>query len=332
MFESPASTRFFADPWAVSYGTAFDVEAEDPEDEPAGAPPDPFVETDDWTRGIWPAPVTRPAAIAFVDGVQRIEMWGRVPHGDLLLEAALASVAVGASVCTDRSAEVTFEPPSRVLAVGSSASVDSLRVTAGHQSLTFEAETSQRLGRDGVNDAIRKRRSEMERALAERLTSKDTLVVLDGRLSFDPGRATPVVGFAKTIHRFYLEEPERSLIFKLQACQRTPVFRISYGDTTRYSWYLRLPNTRPIHHALAGVVRLETPEIGERDAIALANLTAYHLPSFASKPQHDPRAPQNLLPVGGLERRLRHEMGDAAFLRRAIEDQLARDLQPVASS
>ena len=330
MFESPASTRFFADPWAVSYGSAFDVATEDTEDEP-GTVADPFVETDNWGEGVWPQPVARPRCIAFVDGVQRIELWGRVMHGDMLLEAALASVAVGASVCTERSADVTFIPPSRVLAVGSSASVEAVRVTAGHQALSFDPETSQRTGRDGVQDAIRKRRSEMERALAESLTDRDSLVVLDGRLSFDPGRATPVVGFAKTIHRFYLEEPERGLIFRLQACQRTPVFRISYGQTTRYSWYLRLPNTRPIHHALAGVVRLETPEIGERDAIALANLTSYHLPSFASKPQHDPRAPQNLLPVGGLERRLRHEMGDAAFLRRAIEDQLANDLKPAVA-
>jgi len=61
------------------------------------------------------------------------------------------------------------------------------------------------------------------------------------------------------------------------------------------------------------------------EAGRLANLTAFHLPAFASKPEHDPRAPQNLLPVGGLERRLRHEMGDALFIRRAIEDHLMRE-------
>ena len=92
--------------------------------------------------------------------------------------------------------------------------------------------------------------------------------------------------------------PQRQLVFRLEERQRTPVFRINYGDTTRYSWFLRLPYTRPIHHSLAGVVRLETPEIGAGAAIELANLTSYHLPVFASKPQHDPRAPQNLLPVG----------------------------------
>jgi hypothetical protein len=54
-------------------------------------------------------------------------------------------------------------------------------------------------------------------------------------------------------------------------------------------------------------------------------MVSHNLPRYASRPQHDPRAPQNLLPVGGLERRLRHELGDAVFIRRAIEDHLARE-------
>jgi len=104
------------------------------------------------------------------------------------------------------------------------------------------------------------------------------------------------------------------------------VFCIDYETSSRYSWFLRLPHTRPIAHSLAGIVRLETPEVGETEAIRLANLTAAWLPAFASRPQHDPRAPQNLLPVGGLEKRLRHEMGDPLFIRRAIEDYLQESL------
>jgi hypothetical protein len=325
MFESPAAARpvFRIDPWAVEYGSSLDVEAE--EDEP-GDRCDPFIETDDWSQAITPSAVARPARVVFVDGVQRVEVWGRVQQGDLLLEAALASVAVGASVCLDGRAEV-YAPDGvkRVLAASAGQTLDSMLVPFGRGELCFEPESSQRTGRDGVHDAIRTRRSELERRLAEQLTDQGSLVVLDGRLSFDPARATPVVGFAKTIHRFYLEEPQRQLIFRLGERQRTPVFRIVYGDTVRYSWYLRLPYTRPIHHSLAGVVRLETPQIGDEAAIELANLTSYLLPQFASRPEHDPRAPQNLLPIGGLERRLRHQLGDPAFIRRAIEDHLAKE-------
>ena len=43
---------------------------------------------------------------------------------------------------------------------------------------------------------------------------------------------------------------------------------------------------------------------------------------FASDPMHDPRAPQNLIPIGGLEARLKHLLGDASVVRRAIEAQL----------
>ena len=42
------------------------------------------------------------------------------------------------------------------------------------------------------------------------------------------------------------------------------------------------------------------------------------LPTFASAPHKDARAPQNLYPIGGLERHLRHRLGDAAVIYRAL--------------
>ncbi len=203
-----------------------------------------------------------------------------------------------------------------------------MAVPAGGQTLRFVPELPQTMssedvtGAIAINNAISRRRRSMERRLAEDMAGEENLVVMDGRLLFDPGRAMPVVGLAKTIHEVYLDEPQRSLVLRLAAGERTPVFCIDYDTSSRYSWFLRLPYTRPIAHSLAGIVRLETPEVGETEAIRLANLTAACLPAFASRPQHDPRAPQNLLPVGGLEKRLRHEMGDSLFIRRAIEDYL----------
>jgi hypothetical protein len=46
------------------------------------------------------------------------------------------------------------------------------------------------------------------------------------------------------------------------------------------------------------------------------------LPRFASDAARDPRAPQNLYPIGGLEAQLKHRLGDPAVVRRAIEAQL----------
>ena len=42
------------------------------------------------------------------------------------------------------------------------------------------------------------------------------------------------------------------------------------------------------------------------------------MPRYASEPHKDPRAPQNLYPIGGLERELRRRLGDPDLLYRAL--------------
>ena len=334
MFESsPAAARprFRVDPWAADYGSSLFEEGE------ARAKPGvrPFVETSDWDRPVGAEVVARPEAIVFVDGVQRTEIWGFVEAGERTVRSALASIGVGAAVCASDGAYVDSWKIDRVFALAADCGAEPLTVPAGAQLLRFLPEWPASsavtdaedvlTGAQAIANAISKRRRALERHLAEEMAAEDRLVVLDGRLLFDPSRATPVVGLAKTIHEIYLEEPQRALVPRLGAGERTPVFAIDYETSTRYSWFLRLAPARPINHSLAGIVRLETPDVGRDEAVRLANLTAFHLPAFASKPEHDPRAPQNLLPVGGLERRLRHEMGDALFIRRAIEDHLMRE-------
>lgn len=334
MFSSPQSPpRFRLDAWASDYVGSVDID--EAEEEERGFEIDTSVETKDWSKPLTCTPVERPNRIVFVDGVQRTEVWGRIEVDGATVDAALGSVAVGAAISYAGRAEVAFDEPGRVhriYAVAGAVSVEALKVRAGSHEMRFEPATSAERGRNGVSQALGNRRAELERQFAEKLVDEDSLVVLDGRLSFEPGAAHQVVGMAKTIHRNYLEGlSENTILGQLGACERTPVFRIRYGDTTRYSWYLRLPFTRMIHHSLAGIVRLETPEIGEQAAIRLANLTSYHLPDFASQPQHDPRAPQNLVPIGALEKRLRHEMGDSAWLRRTIEDYLYDEYQKEAA-
>ena len=48
------------------------------------------------------------------------------------------------------------------------------------------------------------------------------------------------------------------------------------------------------------------------------------LPGYAGRPS-DPRTPQNLAPVAGLESWLRHRMGDHAMVRRSLLAWLAAD-------
>ena len=70
---------------------------------------------------------------------------------------------------------------------------------------------------------------------------------------------------------------------------------------------------------MSGVVRCELPATGSVDtAIARADQVSWCLPRFASRPHKEPRAPQNLVPIAGLEHRLRHLLGDANVLERAL--------------
>jgi len=60
----------------------------------------------------------------------------------------------------------------------------------------------------------------------------------------------------------------------------------------------------------SGIVRLEcSADLPRAEVVRLADLTARLLPPLASVPHKDPRAPQNLVPIGGLERELRHRLG-----------------------
>jgi hypothetical protein len=67
------------------------------------------------------------------------------------------------------------------------------------------------------------------------------------------------------------------------------------------------------------VVRIEcSADLPASRVSELADLTALVLPPLASAPHKDPRAPQNLVPIGGLERELRRRLGDQQLLYRAL--------------
>jgi hypothetical protein len=152
---------------------------------------------------------------------------------------------------------------------------------------------------------------------AARATSPDgeDLLVVDGQLT---GRAhlPNAIGYIKTHHKSYLPERLTAVVTGLQASQRSPVFLLG-TSWRRYTWYLRLP--APPGSAWNGIVRVEcAADVEPPDAIALADLSTATLPRFASTPYKDPRAPQNLVPIAGLERRLRGLLGDARILHRSL--------------
>ena len=64
---------------------------------------------------------------------------------------------------------------------------------------------------------------------------------------------------------------------------------------------------------------------GEAEALALAAVSLSVFPRLASRPFRDPRAPQNLVPVGALERELGRRLGSAALVRRRLLAYIERE-------
>jgi hypothetical protein len=337
----PATTRAIRlDPWAAEYEASIQI-GEDVE--PAAV--DPRVERDEWAA-VRPQPRTAAPRIAFVDGVRRIEhriLVGESPHGSELeagraaggrragsggtVYGLLGSFGVGA-VHVDGAARVGHEATGRVIVTGGGLTADPFvaRVEGGAP-LRFEPRTEAENDPVVPVQGLQKAMRQSEAGLAERLSAEVDVVFLDGPLSFLTANAAGrVVGFIKRQVRTYLEPQAHTLLPRLETGERTPLFLIA-GRDPRYSWYLRIARGRPIESSLTGVVRLEAPGARGRDeAVALADLSARELPRFASDAARDPRAPQNLYPIGGLEARLKHRLGDATVVRRAIEAQLHREV------
>jgi hypothetical protein len=144
----------------------------------------------------------------------------------------------------------------------------------------------------------------------------DDLLLLDGPLR-KRGHIPDVVGLVKSHDVRYLPPELDRVVGVLASGARTPVFRVDAQPFSRYSWYLRLPG--PSGGPWAGIVRCEATGALAADAVAvLADRVALTLPRYASEPHKDARAPQNLYPIGGLERELRRRLGDSGLLYRAL--------------
>jgi hypothetical protein len=304
------------DPWGAEYeGSIRIVE----EDEPV--PVDIRVEQGAWAA-IRPSPVPPPAEIAFVDGVRRVEHRLLIGDGDRTVFGLLGSYGVGA-VLVDGRARVAHETIGRAAVAGGGLRLDRFVAPLdGRGSLAFEplseAESTPLAPLEGLQKAMRRE----EAALADRLSAAVEVVVLDGPLTFLAAARGRVVGFVKRLLRSYLDPSAHALLPRLEVGERTPVFLVA-GREPRYSWYLRIARGRAIESPLTGVVRLEaTAARGLAESQALADLSAREMPRFASTSIRDPRAPQNLFPIGGLEARLKHLLGDPAVVRRAVESRL----------
>ena len=319
-------------PWSPEYGSGIEADVDAAADQDGASLVDAGVEGP-W-RAIRPD-ADPPVAIQIVDGVRRVEAHAIDDLDDGAIAFGLfGSYAVGVVRCEGARARIlederVLRVRRRYLQAGGDEASERV-VAAGGSALRFRAELP--AGAQAPADlvaALNRLMLDEEARLAEELSEDAAaLTIVDGPLRLRaPGPR--VVGYVKRTHRWYIGGERLALLGALAVGERTPLFRIARDDdrNERLAWYLRIADMGEQYHHLAGVVRLETPgALPVREAAALADQTALVLPRFASSPIRDPRAPQNLTPVGALETLLTRRLGDRLWLRRRI----ARALDPSA--
>lgn len=319
--------RIFVEAWDPSYGVPLDAADTGPTGE-SSAQLGLEVEL---AVGAWgplsPPPVTRaPSVVLLVDGVLRTDAWLWVEEADGSLHPGLAaSYAAGVVRCDLVGGHAVIAPTQveRGLFTPSARARDlvvaNTRYTAHHVAATEPTQLRAAVG--SQMQALEATVAAVARGAHESVTSsvdcgeEGDLLVVDGPL----GRfnhQSRALGYVKTHRVQYLPPDLASLVGRLRPGQRCPVFLLG-TNWHRYTWYLKLPG--PVGSPWSGVVRIEaSADLPRGEVIRLADLSAVTLPRFASTAYKDARAPQNLTPIAGLERRLRGMLGDQRLLLRSL--------------
>ena len=296
--------RFAVAQWAPEYGTPAEL------DETTGrvevgveVPPG------EW-RGLVPD-VEPVDDVLFIDGVRRVDanLWIEQPQGRPVLGLA-ATYAAGA-VRSNGTAEIVATRVERGLFT-SAAATDIVTTCGVYSVKATSGQTPEELWL-----GIQQRMGELEGAVAADQEGA-TLVIADGPLSHHrhaEGEVGQLVGYVKREHVEYLPSELWDVKYGLGVGRRTPLF-VTTTSWSRYSWYVRLATRSG---PAEGLVRCEIS--GDMDiatAVRIADQVTATLPRFASAPHKDPRAPENLYPIAGLERELRRRLGDRELVYRAL--------------
>nr|WP_190255348.1 hypothetical protein [Dactylosporangium sucinum] len=304
------------DAWDPAYGIAFEAT-----DGPGGpqAQSSAQIQADvELPEAAWrpidaAAGVRPPGTVLIVDGVQRVDarVWLTDDEGTTHPGVA-ASYAAGVVRCDlDRgAAQVATTRIER----GLFTPLDPLPpIVAG--SIRYPA---RRVARGEPKDlalGVQRHMRALEVGVSNEERTDGDLLIVDGPLQ-ERAHLPRTLGYIKTHQKEYLKSELTAVVTALRGGQRSPVFVLG-TSWHRFSWYLRLPG--PAGSPWTGLVRAEcSADLAPADAVALADLSTVTLPRFASTAYKDPRAPQNLIPIAGLERKLRSMLGDARLLHRAL--------------
>jgi hypothetical protein len=332
--------RFAVDGWDPSYGTSLELEGEFLAESTATISVDVELPASHWRpidaeRGHEP-----PGAMLFVDGVRRVEarVWidDDNPQATDATPALCASYAAGVVCCSGERSHLVGTQLRRGLFSVAPHANDIVTRAGVYRAHRVAATTAGDNGAGSLmaslSQALQRRLSDIEMATAAEARSlthdhgpdkhpDDDLLVIDGPLR---GRQhlPRVLGYIKSHRTTYLPPELNAMVGTLKPGQRTPVFLMG-TSWDRHTWYLRLPG--PPGAPWAGIVRVEcAADLPAAEVTRLASQSQACLGKFASVSYKDSRAPQNLYPIGGLERELRHRLGDPRLLYRALREASSR--------
>ena len=309
-----ANLNVCLDPWQAEYGPGITVEAS--EDLTSEVDLDVECPAGSW-EPVSPGATTRPDRVVVIDGVRRVDARVVIP-GAKLTYGAFGSYGVGAVALTPGGASFDTLETHRVFVLGNGKGVPGPLDVA--PAMSYRSATVLGTDFDAPAQYVHSEMRRAEERLSRRLAGTDALVIADGPLSFETPIKGPVLGYIKRLMELYLPPEYLPLLYDLPQAHRTPLFAIINSRRfDRYAWFLRIAPPGPGEVPLTGVVRLECAgELGLDVAKELADASAALLPSLVPSRSRDPRSPQNLLPIGALETRLRHLLGDLTLVRRRL--------------
>ncbi len=314
-------TIFFED-WSVSYGSPYLIEPDELSDDPADLVEDGkhlcFHAGRDFGEPLPP--------LAFVDGVRRGEasLYRHDPRTGDIVHGVAGAHARGAVVRNGGGRLEFHDTVVTRLAIWGAGQKPHL--PPSDHGFSWESDSIPATSPKDLLARLQERMRSAEATLAEALGKAGYLTVIDGPLPYGRVIDAPILGYVKTHHKAVLQPRDHKRIPDLAPGERTSLF---VRKKHCYSAYLRLAPRGPFSGPWAGVVRLEIPAgVGLSVAAREADRAACFLPRFAGIPHKDPRAPQNLQPIGALENHLRHLLGDPRLAGRAVREAVAQKRGP----
>jgi hypothetical protein len=275
---------------------------------------------------VRPEPIATPPRPAFVDGVERRDARVSAEGDGAPLPGLLVSYAAGA-VCIGREPALCHVSVQHRVVIVKGARTPRIAIHAANGPVEYLPAHNAGEDAESLDRALKDLRAALETEVVRALIAEGAeLIVVDGRLP--PVRHEAAVGLIKTPHRLPVSLPEHlDVLARLRTGERSPVFVRTRSDRAYYSWFVCLQTPGPLDLALSGLAMLEMDDETPRaTALRVADVTAATLPAYAPAAFRDPRAPQNLIPVGQLERELRHHLGDPELLRRLLLQAFAKEV------